>query len=106
MYWGPEIDPSQSKNRSVRSQILSKQQHENFSVNNHPPIRPPEDELHEEQHEKDDELSLHDAIMLSHYTRESEGTSTSSSMAVGSVSNKRKPIKPDAYFSDEDASSD
>ena len=67
-------------------------------------IRQPEDEV-EEEHEEDDELSLHDAIMLSHYTREAEGMMTSGTATAG-VASKRKPIKPDAYFSDEDASSD
>lgn len=58
----------------------------------------------EEEYE-DDELSLHDAIMMSHRMRETEGlrASADSSTAPG---NKRKPIKPDSYFSDEDANSD
>lgn len=62
-----------------------------------------EDEM-EEQYEEDDDLSLHDAIMMSHQTRETEGTDTGSNLST--VTNKRKPIKPDSYFSDEDANSD
>ena len=56
----------------------------------------------EEQYEEDD-LSLHDAIMMTHQMREAE-TTTGSNTVAGTVTNKRKPIKPDSYFSDEDAS--
>ena len=57
----------------------------------------------EEQYEEDDDLSLHDAIMLTHQIREAEAT-TGSNTVSGTMTNKRKPIKPDSYFSDEDAS--
>ena len=58
----------------------------------------------EEEYEEDDDLSLHDAILMTHQMREAEATAGSN--AAASTSNKRKPIKPDSYFSDEDASSD
>jgi len=41
--------------------------------------------------------------MMSHQIREAEGNTGSNS---STVTNKRKPIMPDSYFSDEDASSD
>lgn len=59
----------------------------------------------EEQYEEDD-LSLHDAIMMSHHIRKDEGTKTNSDNNTGTVTKERKLIKPDSYFSDEDASSD
>lgn len=60
----------------------------------------------EEQY-KDDDLSLHDAIMMSHHMREAEEAKPSSGSDTGNVTiEKRKTIQPDSYFSDEDASSD
>lgn len=65
-----------------------------------------EDEV---EYEEDDELSLHDAIMMSHHVREVEGIemTTGTNATVTTVGSKqRKQLKPDSYFSDEDANSD
>lgn len=73
-----------------------------------PKSKPTEDDV-EQYEEEDDELSLHDAIMMSHHMREAEemkSITTSSTAAAANAMNKRKPIKPDSYFSDEDAYSD
>lgn len=62
----------------------------------------------EEQY--DDDMSLHEAILMTHRLREAESTnkeaSGSGSILDSSSATKRQVIKPDSYFSDEDADSD
>ena len=58
-----------------------------------------------EEDDNDDDLSLHDAIMMSHHMRETDGLKAGTS-SIGTVTKERKVMKQDSYFSDEDATSD
>jgi len=59
----------------------------------------------EEQY--DDDMSLHEAILMTHQLREAESTDKKSTTSGNgsSTATKRRVIKPDSYFSDEDADS-
>ena len=63
----------------------------------------------EEQYD-DDDMSLHEAILMTHRLREAESTDKGASGSGGTLysntATKRQVIKPDSYFSDEDADSD
>jgi len=62
----------------------------------------------EEQYD-DDDMSLHEAILMTHQLREAERIgkeATDRSSTLDSPTTKRRAIKPNSYFSDEDADSD
>ncbi|XP_065912526.1 zinc finger CCHC-type and RNA-binding motif-containing protein 1-like [Dysidea avara] len=63
----------------------------------------------ETEEQYDDDMSLHEAILITHQLKEAERNDrevTDGGGTLVSTATKRRVIKPDSYFSDEDADSD